>query len=95
MEASGASDNDVRDQAVKSLKRKRAFNSQIITWAVISVLMIVIWALATGTDTFFWPVFPIGGWAIGLVLQGWSVYGPGARPISESEIERESERLRR
>lgn len=94
MEAEGASDKDVRDQAVKSLKRKRAFNSQIITWAVVSVLLIVIWA-AIDTGKFFWPVFPIGGWAIGLVLQGWSVYGPGARPISESEIERESERLRR
>ena len=43
---------------------------------------------------FFWPVFPIGGWAIGLVFQGWYVYGPGARPISEDEIQRESDRLR-
>jgi hypothetical protein len=94
VEYSGASDEELREQAVESLKRKRGFNMQILTWLVVSALLIAIWA-ATGTDNFFWPVFPIAGWAIGLALQGWSVYGPGSRPISEAEIDRESERLRR
>ena len=94
MELSGSDDKDIREQAVQSLKRKRDFNTQIGMWLVISVVLIAIWA-ASGTDNFFWPVFPIAGWALGLVIQGWSVYGPGARPISEAQIQRESERLRR
>jgi hypothetical protein len=40
-------------------------------------------------------VFSIAGWALGLIFQGWNVYGPGARPISEAEIQRGSDRLRR
>lgn len=94
MEYSGADDKEIRDQAVQSLKAKRGLNTQIGMWLVTSVVLIAIWA-ATGTDNFFWPVFPIAGWALGLAIQGWSVYGPGARPISESDIQRESERLRR
>ena len=93
MELSGASEDEIRDRAVESLKQKRAFRTQVLTWVGVSILLIVIWAL-TGAD-FFWPVFPIAGWALGLVFQGWNVYGPGARPISEEEIQRESDRLRR
>ena len=95
MEYSGADDKEIRDQAVRSLKAKRGLNTQIGMWLVTSVVLTAIWALANGTESFFWPVFPIAGWALGLVIQGWSVYGPGARPISESDIQRESERLRR
>jgi hypothetical protein len=94
VELSGSDDKEIREQAVQSLKRKRALNTQVGMWLVISVVLIAIWA-ASGTDNFFWPVFPIAGWALGLAIQGWSVYGPGARPISESQIQRESERLRR
>ena len=93
MEAGGPSDKEIRDRAVENLNRKRAFRTQILMWAVISMLLIAIWA-ATGAD-FFWPVFPIGGWAIGLLFQAWSLYGPESKPLSEDEIARESERIRR
>ena len=93
MELSGASEDEIRDRAVESLKRKRDFNTQILTWLVVSVVLTGIWA-ATGSDNFFWPVFPIAGWGIGIAVQAWSIYGPGSRPITESDIARESERLR-
>ena len=93
MEYSAASEEEIRDRAVESLKRKRALRTQIGMWLLISALLIVIWAL-TGAD-FFWPVFPIAGWGIGLLAQAWSIYGPESRPISESDIARESDRLRR
>lgn len=93
MELNGPSEHEIRDRAVDSLKRKRAFRTQVGTWVLVSVLLIVIWAL-TGAD-FFWPIFPIGGWGIGILAQAWSIYGPESRPISESEIARESDRLRR
>jgi hypothetical protein len=93
MEASDTGGDDLRKQAVQSLERKRAFRTQVLTWIGVSVLLVVIWAVTGGK--FFWPIFPIAGWGIGIVAQGWSIYGPGAKPISEAEIERESERLQR
>jgi 2TM domain len=41
---------------------------------------------------FFWPIFPLPGWGIGVVANAWDVYG--RRPISEDEIRRETDRLR-
>lgn len=50
-----------------------------------------IWAV-TGAG-FFWPVFPIMGWGIGLAFNAWDVY---RRQIpTEERILREMESLRR
>ena len=44
-----------------------------------------------GND-FFWPIFPILGWGIGVAANAWDVYG--RKPITEAEIQREADRLR-
>ena len=49
----------------------------------------VIWA--TTSSGFFWPIFPIFGWGIGLVFNAWDVY---REPVSEERIRREMGRLR-
>jgi hypothetical protein len=41
---------------------------------------------------FFWPIFPILGWGIGVGANAWDVYG--RKPITEDEVQRETERLR-
>jgi hypothetical protein len=51
---------------------------------------VVIWAVIN-VHGFFWPVFPIVGWGIGVVMNAWDVYG--RREISEEDIQREMERL--
>ena len=94
MEAEGTQD-DLRDQALASLKRKRDFRNQVAMWALMSAFFVAIWAVTSDAEGFFWPVFPIAGWGIGIGIQGYGIYGPGSKPISEAEIERESERLRR
>ncbi len=49
------------------------------------------WAV-TGAG-FFWPVFPIFGWGIGLVAHWWTVYGiDDVR--REAEVQKEIRRLR-
>jgi hypothetical protein len=50
---------------------------------------VVIWAI-TNAHGFFWPIFPIAGWGIGVVMNAWDVYW---RPeITEKDIEHEIER---
>ncbi len=89
MEAS-RSDDDLRAQALKRLQHKRAFRMQVFWYVAVNALLVIIWAV---TDSgFFWPIFPIAGWGIGIVSQAYGIYGQ--KPIGEDEINREVEKLR-
>jgi 2TM domain len=83
-------DDALREAAVTRLRKKRDFGMHALIYLLVNAFLVVIWAV-TGSD-FFWPIFPIAGWGIGLAANAWDVYG--RRPISESEIRREMERLR-
>jgi hypothetical protein len=90
MEATPSSEGDLREQAVAQLKKKRDFRSHVFIYVAVNAMLVVIWAI-TGAD-FFWPIFPILGWGVGVAANAWDVYG--RKPISEEEIRRETERLR-
>jgi hypothetical protein len=59
-------------------------------YVAVNAALVVIWAL-TGAG-FFWPVFVILGWGIGVAGNAWDVYG--RKPFSEEQIRRETDRLR-
>ena len=84
------SEQELREQAIASLKKKRDFRTHLVMYVIVNAFLIGVWAI-TGAG-FFWPVFVLGGWGIGLVGNAWDVYG--RKPISEAEIASEAERLR-
>jgi len=86
------SDEQLRVQAVASIKRKRGFRQTLFAYLVINAMLVGVWAI-TGTDNYFWPAWVIGGWGIGLAFQGYDAYGR-RRAISEDEISGEMQRLR-
>ena len=53
---------------------------------MVNALLVAIWALS-GAE-FFWPVFSILFWGIGVIFNGWNAYYE-RKPISEEEIRRE------
>jgi hypothetical protein len=79
---------DRREAAIKRLKAKRGFNVHLGTFLVVNILLLVGW-LSSGAG-YFWPIWVLLGWGIGLGFHGWSVYF--RQPISEDEISREMER---
>jgi hypothetical protein len=88
--ASSQPDDPLREQAITRLKKKRDFATHVVVYVLVNAFLVAIWAF-TGAD-FFWPIFPILGWGIGLGANAWDVYG--RRPISEGDIEQEMSRLR-
>jgi hypothetical protein len=84
------SEPDLREQAIARLKKKRDFKAHLFIFVAVNSLLVVIWAV-TSSDGFFWPIFPILGWGIGLAANAWDVYG--RKPIGEEEIRREMDRL--
>jgi hypothetical protein len=90
MEAAPRTDEELREQAILQLKKKREFRTHVFIYVLVNAMLVIIWAV-TGSG-FFWPVFPILGWGIGVAANAWDVYA--RKPLSEDEIQREAERLR-
>lgn len=82
--------DDLRALAKSRLVKRREFAAHLAAYVLVNVLVVAIWAF-TGAG-FFWPVFPILGWGIGVFFHGWDTY---SEPLSEDRIDREVERLRR
>ncbi|WP_413743684.1 2TM domain-containing protein [Synechococcus sp. MIT S9451] len=81
----------LRADALACLKRKRAFQKQLKAYVLVSLTLILIW-WADGMGD-FWPIWPIAGWGLALIIQGWSM-SHTERPITDREIETEMERIR-
>jgi Domain of unknown function (DUF1707)/2TM domain len=58
-------------------KARAAFQRHLFTYAWVNGMLVVIWAL-TNFAGYFWPVWPMLGWGIGLAAHAFSVYGPRA-----------------
>jgi hypothetical protein len=77
-----------RDAALKRLKAKRAFSIHAAMYGIVNVLLIVVWAVSG--SGYFWPIWPIAGWGIGLAAHAYVTYAQ--KPITEEDIRREMER---
>ena len=77
---------DQRQEAVNRLRSKREFRVHAAVYVVVNAFLVLIWALTSGG--FFWPVWPMLGWGIGLVAHALTVYLGDSR-ITEAQIERE------
>ena len=84
-------DESLRERAVKRLKKRRDFYGHVLVYVMVNTFLVVIWFLTDGHG-FFWPVFPIVGWGIGVVMNAWDVFR--GDEFDEQQIRREVERLR-
>jgi hypothetical protein len=87
-----ADEHALHDEAVRHLKKRRDFYTHLVVYFLVNGFLVVIWAFTT-MPGFFWPVFPIFGWGIGVVMNAWDVFGRSE--IREEDIRREMERLSR
>ena len=86
-----SADEQLRRRVIQRLRARAGFWTHLLIFLTVNTVIVVIWAVTSGG--FFWPVFPIMLWGIGLIANAWEVFGPD--PISEDRIRREIERLQR
>jgi hypothetical protein len=84
-------ESELRELAKKRANKRRDLGAHIVAYVVINAMLVAIWAM-TGAG-YFWPAWAIFGWGVGVVLNIWDVYF--RRPVTEHDIQREMERLRR
>jgi uncharacterized ion transporter superfamily protein YfcC len=80
-----------RELAIKRIKAKDDFKVHLVVYLVANAMLVVIWA-STGAG-YFWPIFVLAFWGIGVVLNGYTVYR--GNQVTEAQIEREMQRLPR
>jgi len=60
-------------------------------YIAVDVFLVAIWAMSG--PQFFWPIFPIVGWEIGVAANAWDAYGRDQ--VTEVRIHREITRMQR
>ena len=76
-----------RDQAIVRVKAKRQRRTHVVFYVVVNAFLVLLWAVSGAG--YFWPIWPILGWGIGLARNAWTVH---AKPISEADINAEIQR---
>jgi general stress protein CsbA len=82
-------DEQRREVAIKRIKDKEGFRIHLISYLAVNGMLVIIWAL-TGAG-YFWPIWLIGLWGVGLVINAYVVYA--ARPVTEDQIQKEMKNL--
>jgi hypothetical protein len=78
-----------RAAAIGRITAKRDFRNHALIYFVVNMVLVVIWAASGGG--YFWPIWVIAGWGIGLAAHAWRIYGQ--KPISEADIVNEMHRV--
>ena len=89
-DTSVAPDETLRERAISRLRKKTDFHAHLLVFVLVNAFIVGIW-LVTGQG-FFWPVFLIAAWGIGLVMNAWEVYR--RQDYTEEQIQDEINRLR-
>ena len=83
------SDEERRERAITRLKKRRDFHADLFAYVVVNTFVVIIWAM-TGTG-FFWPIFLMLAWGVGVIFHARDTYW-GDEP-SEERIRREMQHL--
>jgi predicted membrane channel-forming protein YqfA (hemolysin III family) len=83
-------EDPLRSRAIMILKKRRDFRAHLLIYVLVNASLTMVWAVGD-RDTFFWPVFFIVFWGIGVVMNAWDAYV--AADFSEEKIQHQIHRL--
>lgn len=78
---------ELYEYAKKRVSKRRKFYSHVIMWLVMSIFFILI---NLATADYFWAIFPILFWGIGVAFHGIRVF---SSEWEDDEVDREYEKL--
>ena len=78
-------------RARKRVTDRREFGSHLVVYVVVNAFLVGVWAI-TGAG-YFWPVWVLAPWAVGLVLHAWDTFI--RRPVTDADVEAELRRRHR
>lgn len=88
------------EQITRMAKMRVAFKTHLIVYVAVNVFLITVWYVTSGggpptvmdnREQYFWPMWPILGWGLGLAIHGFTTYGPGSNMLAREEEKIRSE----
>jgi hypothetical protein len=68
-------DSDDKDRQLWAIaKRRAAFKISAFTYFIVNSMLIAIWYFTTGADSYFWPIWSMLGWGVGIATQYFHAY---------------------
>ena len=87
------SEEAIRKIATDRVRAKKGFYSHLTIYIVINLMLVAIWFF-TGAG-YFWPMWVMLGWGIGLVINGVAVFSRRDTGWENREIEKEVEKIKK
>ncbi len=92
-DASGRPDvavDPLEARARRRLTQKRDFAGHVLVYVMVNGFIVIIWALTS--SGFFWPIFPIVGWGLGLAMNAWDSWSTD--DFGDAEVTHEMTQLK-
>ena len=104
--SNGGLSEEIREQAVERLNKKREFHAHVLVYVLVNALMVGIWAILSGVHSDFWPAYLMVIWGFWIGMDAMELYLPSPirfvtellyarKPLSDRQVRREAVRLQR
>ena len=86
------SDEEIYKLAKERVEAKKGFFVHLAVYIIVNIVLVTIWATAAGRGN-PWFLWPLGGWGIGILFHGLSVFF--FSKSDKSAIDKEYEKLKK
>ena len=91
--ASQMSEEQIYEEAKLRVKKKKDFYGHLTAWAIVNVLLIIIWAL-TNLGGYPWFLWPLCFWGVWVLVQYLQVF-VFKQKSDKRALEKEAEKIRK
>jgi len=86
-------EEQIQEEARKRVKAKRDFYSNLGAWAVVNIVLIIVWSL-TNNGGHWWFLYPLCIWGFFVLIQFLQVFVFKQKPESLA-VQEEAEKIKR
>ena len=86
-------DDEIRKLATRRVRERRGFYAHLTAFILVNLMLVAIWYF-TGAG-YFWPMWVMLFWGIGLVFNAVSVFARGDIGSERTAIEKEIEKIKK
>ena len=70
----GANEGSKDNELWVIAKRRASFKISAFSYVTVNFMLVAIWYFTTGPGSYFWPIWPMLGWGIGIATQYFHAY---------------------